>query len=768
MRVLPYICCYLIVVPAFAIYDLASINITPSSQGTEFCFALDTSENEMYLALAVDEQEFLFLSPTSTGELNFVTWQLPAINPPIFFAGKVRPVCYGPFPTETLQNVQLYAGVGKDFDDVLEHQKYLQIFDGSPTLTREEKPWTVMVYIVGSSLERQIGDLTSSDPEKFKTITKGNASKDILEMLSGTQTPENHHINVVITTGGSSREGWKTVKRSLIRDGQLYVLEDLGKQLMSKPQTLTDFVAWATENFPAQHYALILWNHGGGTQGFGQDTSEQINAPMMSLIDLHRAYQTIREKLQKPLELVIYDACLMATIEVAEITATVADVMAGSTESEPSHGLNYEHLLETITENPPTDGLTFGKIAKDGYLQQSQAQKTFDTAQITYSVLDLTQLPSLRETLGQFAAELNMVFTDSGFLSTAMLSRGIIRAPGYPVKETGRLLRSLDEQKNIRIDFFNILQTVLPEFPQLKSYAETLQTQLQQLVVDYETNGKVKAINPEAGRLSLDIGSDKSYLSVLPEAYTQLNEALEYYSQKRQADTSTLHGEFVCPGGLICADAKWLNLKADEVVNIDGYYGQQTEQDVAVYLIKPLYRYRILAESLEIGVRGQEACQYQLCVSDTECSDLTMTESNGQRLVDVVYNEMPAVLTLCSDENANWSTCSVLPQQDGVWGREAPVTAGDTLTPKVLHLQDGKLTMQQSHALIVGNSVPVVKAVCDMPTAVITASYFGNNYKSQFARLCDKGDCVCKEDDKNESCLLTNFQFRAGVRIAVD
>lgn len=420
-------------------------------------------------------------------------------------------------------------------------------------------------------------------------------------------------------------------------------------------------------------------------------------------------------------------------------------------------------------DNPPEEGISFGKVVKTGYLQHSQEQNTFNTSQITYSVLNLTQLSQLRETFGQFATELKEVFTDSGFLTTEMLSRGIIRAPGYPVKATGRLLRSLDEEKHIRIDLYNVLQTVSPdqEFKQLKSYAEELQTRLQQLVVEYETNDRVKAIHPEAGRISIDIGSEKSYLSVLPTAYTQLSEALDIYNQKRKNDTSKPMGEFVCPGGLICADAKWWNLKADEVINIDGYYGQQAEEGMNVYLIKPLYRYRPLEESLEIGVNGREACQYQLCVNDTECSNLTVTENQGLWLADVLYNDMPAVLTLCPDENANWKACSILPQQDNIWGRDEPLSVGNTIIPTILHLQDGELTQQQSQSLAIGETTPMVKQKCDMQTAVITASYFGNNNKQQFERLCDRGDCVCKEDDQDESCRLSNFKFKAGVRIEV-
>jgi hypothetical protein len=740
-----------------AVYDTLSIDITPTANNVQFCFNPNYSLfGHTYLAAQIGNNFFFLSQTTDKGPPNLHPW-LPGSEPPIFAEGGSKAVCLGPFPKTSLQGLSVYAGVGVTLEKLLNTGNYAKIFDGFVPLPQPAKAWTVMVYMVGSSLE---------------SGSNHWASKDILEMLRGTNQTSADAINVVATTGGSQRYGWNTVKRLFIHNGQQDVLADLGQQSMAIPQTLSDFVQYAQTNFPAQHYALILWDHGGGAGGYGPDESNAGKGHIMSLTELSQAYQTIRQHTDKPLDIVVYDACLMSSIEVAEITSTVAKVMAGSAESEPPHGLNYEHLLTTMTNNPPEDGISFGKVAKTGYFQQSQAQKTTNTYQITYSVLDLTQLPQLWETFGQFATELNKVFTDSSVLTTEMLSRGIIRAPGYPDKNAGKL-PSLDKDirgyKNIRIDLYNVLQTVSPdeEFQQLKSSAEALQTSLQQLVVDYEANDKVTNIDPEAGRISIDIGSEKSYLSVLPAAYTQLSEALDIYNQKRKADTSKVKGEFVCPGGLICADAKWWNLSADEVINIDGYYGQQAEQGVAVYLIKPLYRYQPLAQTLEIGVNGQEACQYQLCVSDTECSNLTVTESQGLWLADVVYNDLPAILTLCQEDNATWKACSVLPQQDSVWGRDGPLAAGDTVTPTVLHLQDGELTQQPSPSLVVGETVPVVKQVCDMPKAVITASYFGNNYKPQFERLCDKGDCVCKENDKNESCITTANQFRAGVRIEV-
>jgi len=622
----------------------------------------------------------------------------------------------------------------------------------SPQLPRPMGEWTVMVYVVASDLE---------SPESEGKPKKDYASQDILEMLQGTRGNGSDAVHVVVTTGGSKAPNWDTVKRSFIHNGQRHVLADPSKQKkMSIPQTLSEFVQYARTNFPAQHYALILWNHGGGTDGFGLDVSMG-SIDIMDLTELKRSYQLIQQQ-NGLLDIVVYDACLMSSIEVAEITSGVTKVMAASTELVPGHGLDYAHLLKTIATNPPKNGVEFGKIAKTGYLQQTHAKGTVNYSQITYSVLDLTQLPAFDKTLESFAKELNKQLRDEGILTTEVLSRGIIQAPGYPLKDAGRL-RSLDDS-NIRVDLYNVLQHIPSKFPQLQSHATTLQTQLKQLVVDYAVNKLVTDIDREAGRISLDIGSNKYYLEKLPSAYSELHNALEYYNQRRKNDVSFLKGKLVCYKGLICADMKWFNLSGDEVISIDGYYGQQAEQGVDVFLIKPLYRYQSLDESKEIGVNGREACRHQLCVSKTECSDLTVTENNGLWLADVEYNGSPAVLTLCSVDNS-WQACSVLSQHKNIWGRDEPVSEGDRITPKVLSVSGKESHVKPSSTVTVGKTTPVIKSECDAQTAVIIANYFGNNYKPQLERLCDKGDCVCKENDVDESCRQTNFQFKAGIRI---
>ena len=114
----------------------------------------------------------------------------------------------------------------------------------------QSESWTVMIYIVGSDLQ-----------------TNHNAgSLDIAEMFAA-GTGDN--LNVIVCTGGSQAEGWGTVQYTNLRDPSNPV--DLGLLDMAEPATLGNFVLNSMHYNPADKYALILWNHGSGIGGYGND-----------------------------------------------------------------------------------------------------------------------------------------------------------------------------------------------------------------------------------------------------------------------------------------------------------------------------------------------------------------------------------------------------------------------------------------------------------------------------------------------------------------
>jgi hypothetical protein len=443
----------------------------------------------------------------------------------------------------------------------------------------------------------------------------------------------------------------------------------------------------------------------------------------------------------------------MASIEVAEVTARLANAMAGSVELEPGHGIDYAHLLSNIGAGRPDNGLAFGSLVKTGYIQQTKNKGTFETSQITYSVFDLTQLASFSETLNKFAIEFKDLFEQKTFSDYQTLSRTIIGVPSYPLIESGRLRT---DSQAIRIDLYNILQNVGSGFADFNQSTTDLLKILDQMI-DYETNDKVQNIHPEAGRLSIDINiTNTDHLSVLPEAYTLLNDGLVYYDQRKQGDAFTPGGSMVCFGGFTCGCAQWLELQADDILGIEAYFGQGSGEGVDIYLIdKSFYQYRELTEDLNLGVDGHKACQYQLCVNDHDCENISLTEQDNQLVADVRLNDSPALLSFCQATDEVWSVCGVVAQTDGIWGRDEVLSPGDSVVPRTLHMKNYEIIEErQGQALIVDDSVPVtLKSYCDPAKGVISVAFYSLNQERKFERLCDGGDCICQEGDTDPACI---------------
>ena len=118
---------------------------------------------------------------------------------------------------------------------------------------------TIMVYLVGSDLESDYG----------------NASLDLDEMeTAGVDTA---HNNILVYAGGASE--WQDRGLSsdectvlLLTDTGFVPVDTYPAENMGDPLTLSSFLNYGFDFFPADSYSLILWDHGGGpVLGYGVD-----------------------------------------------------------------------------------------------------------------------------------------------------------------------------------------------------------------------------------------------------------------------------------------------------------------------------------------------------------------------------------------------------------------------------------------------------------------------------------------------------------------
>ena len=272
--------------------------------------------------------------------------------------------------------------------------------------------WTIFIYLCGTDLE--------SDG--------GMGTDDIDEMLGATVSD---HVRFVIQTGGTSQ--WNTsdvddsvIQRFLISDGVMEKVDEKPLASMGTTDSLTDFLVWGLNDFKSDKMGLVMWNHGGGSIS-GVCFDEMYDNDSIDLMELDNALSECAATYNRRFKFIGFDACLMGTVEVANVLATYADYMYGSEETEPGSGWDYKAIGDYLAENPDADGADLGKEVCDSFLAACEAQN--DDELTTLSVIDLSKIDELLTNFNVFAKNMYEAGQDSS--NIAEMVRGIQSADNY-------------------------------------------------------------------------------------------------------------------------------------------------------------------------------------------------------------------------------------------------------------------------------------------------------------------------------------------------
>lgn len=286
------------------------------------------------------------------------------------------------------------------------------------TLPEEHDAYTIMVYMNGSDLETEGAMATS----------------DIVEMVTAAFSKE--EINVILQTGGTDQWQMEFIPNgSLVRyrviDEVLETLEELPAASMGESSTLADFINYSMDNFPAEKFGLIMWNHGGGAVcGFGVD--ELFDYDGLTLAEIKEAFDNSYLP-SYPLEFLGFDACLMATLETAYMARDYAKYLVASEELEPGYGWDYETWLTALGENPQMDGAELGQVIVDSFVSFYNENGMEDEA-TTLSVTDLSEVEAVVQALEQFIEVADI--SESNYQTIAK-SRSRTREFGMPSEYGG-------------------------------------------------------------------------------------------------------------------------------------------------------------------------------------------------------------------------------------------------------------------------------------------------------------------------------------------
>ncbi len=261
--------------------------------------------------------------------------------------------------------------------------------------------WTVMVYLDADN-----------NLESF-------AIEDFLEMATiGSDENVHYIVQMDRVDGEDTRYGnWKDCKRFRVTKNMTpdpgNAIESLGEVNMGDPDTLEAFINWSVAHYPAQNYALIMWDHGNGWfrrkrspvspifKGVCFDDTNNSDGLYMYEVKAVLSGLAIKPNL------VGFDACLMGMMENAYLLKNSGiSVMVGSEELEPGDGWPYHTIAQGLSSHSEWSAAQLGEWIVDKYYESYNMNET-------QAAIDLTKIDALASALSSFATAMKTSWQDN-------------------------------------------------------------------------------------------------------------------------------------------------------------------------------------------------------------------------------------------------------------------------------------------------------------------------------------------------------------------
>jgi len=163
---------------------------------------------------------------------------------------------------------------------------------------------------------------------------------------------------------------------------------------MGDSLTLETFVDFSLMNFQAEHYMLVLWDHGNDVSGICWDEHpvDHLTLPeVASALSGHH------------IDVLSTDACLMAMVEVAyEFNQynVNSDYLVGSENYVPVAGYPYDTILSELNQNPSMTELEAVQMITSRFAEFYEPRPHFSGGVMaTLSAIDLSQADEVTSSL---------------------------------------------------------------------------------------------------------------------------------------------------------------------------------------------------------------------------------------------------------------------------------------------------------------------------------------------------------------------------------
>lgn len=215
-------------------------------------------------------------------------------------------------------------------------------------LDAQQYRWTLCVYIAGDN------DLAEYAPLNITQLAQAAGSDD-----------------VALCVYLCRREGTRKVARKLrvVHNDVIDYGEDSHIDSGSA-DTFGAACSWAFSAFPAQKTMVICWDHGSGIlnrhiphRGICYDDT---TGNYLTDRDLARVLKNLADTRGTPIDILGFDACLMANAELSATLAPYARYIIGSEETIPGTGWDYTAVAQALAQQK-SDGISVARMIISAY-----------------------------------------------------------------------------------------------------------------------------------------------------------------------------------------------------------------------------------------------------------------------------------------------------------------------------------------------------------------------------------------------------------------
>lgn len=278
---------------------------------------------------------------------------------------------------------------------------------------------------------------TADIPEEAHSVSSLAWGTSILKEIKEAEFPDN--VTFVVQPGGSKAWSDPLINpnrtRRYVKEGnELVEVYDAPVTNMGDSQTLSDFLNYCKENYPADHTMVILTDHGGAMNGFGWDNI--YNDDNLTLKELTTAFEDsygIDEE-NPPIDLLYFNACVMSNTDVIHAMRGVSKYMIAGEEVGLTVQAYYSELAQAIKDKPNMNAKQIGKALIDNYCHELGEAGTLVGAPPStgMGLLDMSIAPKVYDAYADLAKKMLTDLADHPELM-ARLSRNISKSVSFAV-----------------------------------------------------------------------------------------------------------------------------------------------------------------------------------------------------------------------------------------------------------------------------------------------------------------------------------------------